>query len=177
MGRYLDILQRTIRDKSDEGDKTPLGRNTDPTFGRLGRFGRTREQRGQAALATLERRCPSHIDRDRWEMAVSDGRRFLAEWGEKAAALGWTEGDLFRLADVPRTPGPRYQRLARYDQTGLVWLLQGCRVVALTETTAVIATKNSTLSYRRRNKRALGNGAPARIPLNAKSSDNTEVER
>src|SRR5215468_10963615 len=53
-------------------------------------------------------------------------------------------------------PGPKYQRLSRYDQTGLVWLLQGRRVVELTQDKAVIETATGTVSYRRYNKPALG---------------------
>ena len=58
--------------------------------------------------------------------------------------------------DVPDRPGPKYQRPSRYDQTGLVWLLQGRCVVALTEDTAAIETATGTVSYRRHNKPALG---------------------
>jgi hypothetical protein len=34
--------------------------------------------------------------------------------------------------------GAPYSRLSRYDETGLIWLLQGREVAALTETTAMI---------------------------------------
>ena len=64
--------------------------------------------------------------------------------------------DLFGRPDVSDRPGPKYQRLSRYDQTGLVWLLQGRRVVALAKDTAVIETANATVVYRRYNKPALG---------------------
>ena len=64
--------------------------------------------------------------------------------------------DLFGRSDVQDTPGPKYQRLSRYDQTGLVWLLQGRRVVELTKDKAVIETPTGTVSYRRYNKPALG---------------------
>jgi hypothetical protein len=42
------------------------------------------------------------------------------------------------------------------DQTGLVWLSQGRRVVELTKDKAVIETPNGTVSYRRHDKPALG---------------------
>jgi hypothetical protein len=73
-----------------------------------------------------------------------------------AEAFGWTERDLFGLPDVPDRPRPKYQRLSRYDQTGLVWLLQGRRVVELTKDKAVIETPTGTVAYRRYNKPALG---------------------
>jgi hypothetical protein len=65
--------------------------------------------------------------------------------------LGWTERDLFGLAEIPERPRPSYERLSRYDQTGLVWLLQDRRVVALTKNTAVIETANGALRYPRCN--------------------------
>jgi hypothetical protein len=70
--------------------------------------------------------------------------------------LGWTVRDLFGLADVPSWPASNYPRLSRYDQTGLVWFLQGRQVLALTEDTAVIEIGHGTLSYRLCNKPALG---------------------
>jgi hypothetical protein len=45
---------------------------------------------------------------------------------------------LFGLHTPPERPHPSYRRLSRYDETGLVWLLQGRPVVALTEATAAI---------------------------------------
>jgi len=35
-------------------------------------------------------------------------------------------------------PAPSYRRLSRYDQTGLIWLLRGRLVVAMTDSTAAI---------------------------------------
>jgi hypothetical protein len=90
------------------------------------------------ALAALERRCPAYVEANRWQQAVEDGHRFLRQWGDKAAALGWTAQDLFGLQRPPEQPHPSYQRLSRYDQAGLVWLLFGQPVVALTETSAAI---------------------------------------
>jgi len=115
------------------------------------------------ALAALERRCPDYVEANRWWQAVEDGRRFLARWGEQAAALGWTSRDLFGLHEPPEKPHPSYRRLSRYDQTGLIWLLAGRPVVALTEATAAIQSSTGAISaittYRRHNKPAL---APAR---------------
>jgi hypothetical protein len=88
---------------------------------------------------------------------VEDGRRFLAQWGDQAAALGWTVRDLFGLHSIPERPAPSYQRLSRYDQTGLIWLLQGRPVAALTNATASIKNPTSAVTiYRRHNKPALG---------------------
>jgi hypothetical protein len=149
MGQYLDILKRQTGDGSDISDKSPSRVGDDVRLGRFSRIGRSPKRFCQTTFDALERRCPDHIAHDRWRQAIADGAHFLAQWGEQAAALGWTVRDLFCLADVPDRPGPRYQRLARYDQTGLIWILQGRRVVALTKDTAVIETTNGTVSYYR----------------------------
>jgi hypothetical protein len=75
---------------------------------------------------------------DRWQLAGEDGRAFLVRWGEQAEALGWTARDLFGLHQPPAAPHPSYSRLSRYDETGLIWLLCGREVLALTEATAAI---------------------------------------
>jgi hypothetical protein len=47
--------------------------------------------------------------------------------------------------------------LSRYDETGLIWLLQGRPVVALTASEAAIrGHSGATLTYRKYNKPALG---------------------
>jgi hypothetical protein len=109
-----------------------------------------------SALAALRAECPAYVDAADWQQAIADGAHLLAQWAEQAAALGWTARDLFGLAEIPESPRPSYQRLSRYDQAGLVWLLQGRRVVELTKDKAVIETANGTVSYRRYNKPALG---------------------
>jgi hypothetical protein len=164
MGKYLDILarkaaeeaaqaeNRSFYDINDINDQSPSGwpdlRNVTP-FGRICRFGRT--------LTVLENRCPDRIEPARWHLAIEDGRRFLAQWGEQAEALGWTARDIFGLHDIPANPHPTYRRLSRYDCTGLIWLLQGCPVVALTETRAAIRMPTGNLTrYRKHNKPAFG---------------------
>src|SRR5262249_46838966 len=92
-----------------------------------------------------------------WQQAVEDGRRFLAQWGERAEVLGWTARDLFGLAAVPGKPFPNYRRLARYDETGMIWLLRGRPVVALTTDTAPMQKPAGAITvYRKHNKPALG---------------------
>ena len=93
----------------------------------------------------------------RWQRAIDDGRAFLAQWGEQAQALGWTARDLFGLHEVPGNPHPSYSRLSRYDATGLLWLLQGQPVVAITSTTAAIKTHTgNVLTYRKDRKPTYG---------------------
>ncbi len=80
-----------------------------------------------------------------------------SKWGEQALALGWTADALFGLHKPPDNPHPSYRRLSRYDATGLMWLLQGRAVVALTEITAAIESASGNIPvYRKCNKPALG---------------------
>jgi len=114
-----------------------------------GRFKRT--------FGHLQLKPPAMVDVDRWRQAVRDAKRFLAKWGDQAQALGWTSADLFGLAPIPDKPHPSFNRLSRYDLTGLVWLLEGRAVVALTEATATVKSKTGNITtYRRFNKPALG---------------------
>jgi len=78
--------------------------------------------------------------------------------GRQAEALGWTARDPFTLHKPPEKPHPSYSRLSRYDETGLIWLLQDREVVVLTADTATVRNpKTSNLTvYRRPNKPALG---------------------
>ena len=144
MGKYLDIARAALAEATKETKATEV------PFGRFGRFGRT--------CTALEARCPDHVPVMRWQHAVEDGKRFLAVWGTQAEALGWTSADLFGLAPVPDRPHSSYRRLSRYDLTGLVWLLEGKEVIALTADSATIKnpiTGNVT-TYRKRNKPAYG---------------------
>jgi len=111
-----------------------------------------------SVLVALESRRPDLVPVDRWQQAVTDGKTFLSRWGDQAQALGWTAQDLFGLLTVPEHAKLSFNRLSRYDETGLAWLLDGRRVVALTEGTAAIqnpATSSITM-YRRFDKPALG---------------------
>jgi hypothetical protein len=108
-------------------------------------------------FSVLQLRPPALVPLERWRQAVEDGKCFLSRWGESAEALGWSSADLFSLAPIPKRPRPSYNRLSRYDATGLCWLLEGRAVVALTETTAAIQNTTGAITvYRRHNKPALG---------------------
>jgi hypothetical protein len=108
-------------------------------------------------LNTLDSGCPEHVEPERWRQAVEDGRRFLASWGAQAQALGWTTRELFGLHTPPDKPAPKYRRLSRYGETGLIWLLEGREVIALTQETAAIRWPSGSVTvYRKSNKPALG---------------------
>jgi hypothetical protein len=125
--------------------------------GHRGTLGTPLPDRYESVYSALESGCPDLVPVDRWQVAVEDGRRFLARWGEQADALGWTPRDLFGLDTPPAKPHPSYSRLSRYDATGLIWLLRGRPVIALTEATAAIQNPTGAVTvYRRFNKPALG---------------------
>lgn len=102
------------------------------------------------ALRQLEQRCPRHVDPNDWELAVNDARRFLTIWGRQAEALGWTTEELFGLAPVPDKVVGNYRRLSRYDLSGLIWLLRGRPVVALTATGAAIKHASGNVTVYRK---------------------------
>jgi hypothetical protein len=110
----------------------------------------------EEALDQLDRGCPDYVEAERWRQCLLDAQHFLGEWGDQAAALGWSDGELFGLHEPPAKPHPSYSRLSRYDCTGLLWLLQGRRVIAFTANTAVIGTSGGTLTYRKLRKPAFG---------------------
>jgi len=108
-------------------------------------------------LDVLRGGCLDLVDHDRWHRAVADGERFLAEWAEQARQLGWTARDLFSLHEPPESPHPSYRRLSRYDATGLIWLLEGREVIALTADTAAIRWPSGSVTiYHKNNKPASG---------------------
>jgi hypothetical protein len=102
------------------------------------------------SVAALRAGCPACIEAADWQPAVTDADAFLATRATQAAALGWSARDLFGLHPVPERPGPRYRRLSRLESAGLIWLLHGRPVVAMTATEAVIQTKSGgTVTYRK----------------------------
>lgn len=157
-GRYLEKLRALKSEKGAVEEPTKL---TEPCFvgfvSTQGVVFSNFAARYSRTMAALEADCPDLVPVDRWQLAVEDGRRFLARWGAQAEALGWTARDLFGLHKPPEKPHPSYSRLSRYDETGLIWLLCGREVVALTEATAAIQNSTAAITlYRRFNKPALG---------------------
>jgi hypothetical protein len=103
-----------------------------------------------SALAVLRAKCPAHVPEDRWREAITDATAFATEWGAEAHSLGWTERELFGLHPAPEQPAADCDRLARLDDMGLVWLLRGRPVVALTATEASFrCSSGAILTYRR----------------------------
>jgi hypothetical protein len=89
-------------------------------------------------------RVPGDVPPRRWRQFIYDAARFLdSGFAAQAAALDWDALDLFGC-DQKRP-------YARIDNAGLIWLLNGDRLVALTEQSARIETKSgATLTYYRK---------------------------
>jgi len=86
----------------------------------------------------------------RLQQAVADGKIFLAPWCDQAHAIRWTAEDLFGLLAVPEHAKPSFNRLSRYDETGLIWLLEGRTVLALTATSAAIQSASGNVTIYRK---------------------------
>jgi hypothetical protein len=126
VGKYLDIIRRAEAEARSR--QTPPSPESIPTP----------DNPYTGTLDALRARCPDHVPAERWWRAIADSDAFLTQWGEQAQALGWTARDLWGLHQPPKNPHATYSRLSRYDETGLIWLLQGREVLALTSTSAAI---------------------------------------
>ena len=84
-----------------------------------------------SAFARLQAQPPVEVPRDRWHQFINDAGRFLDRWGRQAEAFGWQPEELIGLD--PHAP------MARYDRMGLIWMLKGEYVVALTATEAKLS--------------------------------------
>jgi hypothetical protein len=162
MSRYLDIARQGSCERAKR-EKCELVATASHRLASLQPEAATNSHNSQFAssqrpyqhvLAVIESRCPDLVDPSRWRLAVEDGKRFVGLWGEQASSLGWTARDLFGLHTPPAKPHPSYSRLSRYDETGLVWLLQGREVVAFTEATAAIQNSTGAITIYRRHKPA-----------------------
>jgi hypothetical protein len=153
--RYLDVLNNVAAARAKANSAKPA--KSAPQSSQNAQ--NSHAQLLASVLAALDSRCPDLVPTERWQQAVADGQRFLARWDKQAHALGWTAKDLFGLYPVSAHAKPSFNRLARYDEIGLIWLLDGREVVVLTDATAAIknAIGNVTI-YRRHNKPALGPG-------------------
>jgi len=97
-----------------------------------------------AILAELKRSDPADwLSGDRWREVVTDAEIFLAGWGYTAARLGWQSLDLFGVHSVAPA--------SRFDAMGLVPLIHGGSVAAMTGASATIRrVTGAVLTYRRR---------------------------
>ena len=82
----------------------------------------------------------------RWRQLIDDGGRFLDNWAQEAAALGWYVEDVFGVDGVDPDSG--------YEAMGLVAMIRGGVVTRITKCMAVIQQKGGELLvYMRRRSR------------------------
>jgi hypothetical protein len=95
----------------------------------------------EAAKATLAAAAPNDCSEERWTNAMRGLHRFVVEgWGDRAALMGWTKDELYRVPPCWR----------RVDLTGAALLIGQSRVIAVTEASIVIETlSGSRLKFRR----------------------------
>lgn len=89
-------------------------------------------------------RPPGDVPLKRWQQFLDDIGGFLdAGWAETATALGWGPLDLFGC--------DRHQPFARIDCSGILWLLNGGKVVELDHEKITIQTRGAARqTYRRK---------------------------
>jgi hypothetical protein len=96
-----------------------------------------------AILAGLKRSDSADwLSPEQWRGLLCDAENFLTRWGSAAHLLGWTSLDLFGVH--PIAPA------ARFDVMGLIPILNGAEVLALTSQTATIRRSSGAIhTYRR----------------------------
>jgi hypothetical protein len=90
-------------------------------------------------------RSPRNYPEHAWQQLIVDAERFLDGWAQQAVALGWHDWEVFGCHK--RAPWGRIQGM------GLVLLLRGDEIAALTETEAVIRTRTGARQAYRRQPR------------------------
>ena len=95
---------------------------------------------GNHHRALAARRCAAQLDvtassypERAWTQLLADAERFLDRWGFQAARLGWPAWELFGCH--------RHAPWGRIQGMGLVLLLRGRELVAVTAAEAVIRTR------------------------------------
>jgi hypothetical protein len=95
----------------------------------------------EAAKVALRSKPPPDAREDRWAEALQGLHRFVVEgWGDKAAVMGWTKDELYRVPFL----------WARVDLCGAALLIGDRRAVAVTEASIAIGARSgSTLKVYR----------------------------
>src|SRR6201981_123373 len=98
-------------------------------------------------VARLNYRPPTDVPRHRWHQFVSDCQSFMnssENWAERAAELGWNARALFGC--------PRHYPLMHLGSAGLLWAINGGKLVELHRDWAVIelpVNRSQRIFYRR----------------------------
>jgi hypothetical protein len=94
-------------------------------------------------------RPPGDVPLRRWQTFIGDVGRFLeSSWAEKASALSWGPLDLFGC--------DRERAFARIDHVGLLWLLNGDKLIELERHKAMIERRTGARQTFRRRPLAVG---------------------
>ena len=88
----------------------------------------------EGVLRLAAMRAPRKYPEHAWTQLIADAERFLDDWAAQAHRLGWQDWELFGCHR--RAPWGRIQAM------GLVLLLRGDEIAALTVTEAVIRTRS-----------------------------------
>ncbi len=97
----------------------------------------------QGVADLLAMPCPASCPNAKWQVLREDAYLFLRDHAARAHGLGWTVLDLFGVHPV--------KPWVRFDHMGLVPLLNGARVTALSDIEAVVEKPNGArLTFRRR---------------------------
>jgi hypothetical protein len=117
-------------------DTPPAETSTEPEEERAGiaGFDGGSARQWAEALARLDpSKPPGDVPPRRWLRFIDDCGHFLDNgWAARATALGWGPLDLFGC--------DRERPFARIDRAGLVWLINGRKLVALTADSVAIET-------------------------------------
>lgn len=137
------------RDRQRDSERDSAGRNAvlSRPLSRLNINPGENKSRTEAwaeALARLDPNAPpADVPPRCWRRFLDDAGRFLDDgWGERAKVLGWEALDLFGC--------DRARPYARVDRAGLLWLLDGGRVVLLTDGEALVETPTGARQRYRR---------------------------
>ena len=95
---------------------------------------------------------PAGVPPEAWSRLIHDAERFTAGWAETASRLGWTWLDLVGC--------DRVKPWARVDRWGVLWLVAGNSIVAMTADAAVIELAGGIRQSYRRVKAAQGTVLP-----------------
>jgi hypothetical protein len=130
---------------------TRCGRGEPGRIGIVGNAGAVPHDWAEGVGRLNPQQPPSDVPAMRWHRFVMDTRLFLeSPFCATAVALGWGSCDLFGCdADRP---------FARIDRAGLLLLLDGARLIALTEVSATIKTRTGGYQVWRRK-----HGDPTRV--------------
>jgi hypothetical protein len=162
MGRYVELARRTVETLHARG-QLPMAsegssnqhspyeineRNEQSLSATSARNAAQRHVTTVAAWAAgVSRLCsmrpPRNYPEHAWQQLIADAERFLDDWAAQAAALGWPDWALFGCCQD--SPWGRIQGM------GLILLLRGRELAALTHAQAVIRTPTGAhQTYRRR---------------------------